>query len=88
MKVLRKISKRKHTKPKKMSDNPLTNVCNRLKKKRSPSRAVKAKKPRYKKILITTLYMKMGKKRSTSQDKEVLEVEEQIIYDRYGDEPM
>jgi hypothetical protein len=38
-KVSRKVTKRKHSKPKKMSNNPLTNVYNRLQKKRSSNRA-------------------------------------------------
>jgi hypothetical protein len=38
-KVSRKVTKRKHSKPKKMYNNPLTNVYNRLQKKRSSNRA-------------------------------------------------
>ncbi|MGK3760830.1 MAG: hypothetical protein ACI8RD_013148 [Bacillariaceae sp.] len=37
--VSRKISKRKLVKPKRMSDNPLTNVYKRMQKKQSSSRA-------------------------------------------------
>jgi len=41
--VTRKITKRKHAKPKKMSENPLTNVYKRLQKKRSSSRVLTTK---------------------------------------------
>jgi hypothetical protein len=59
-----------------------------MQKNRSSSRARVAKQVRYKKTtLITKMYAKLGKKRSTSRIKEVLEVEEQIIEDRYGDVP-
>jgi hypothetical protein len=34
------------------------------------------------------MYMKMGRHRSNSQVKEVLDVEEQTIDDRFGDVPM
>ena len=86
MKVSRKITKKKQTK--KMSDNPLTNVYIRMQKKRSSSRIRIEQQVRYKKTTpITKLYAKLGKKRSTSRIKEVLEVEEQIIEDRFGDVP-
>jgi hypothetical protein len=86
--VSRKINKRKHTKPKKMSDNPLTNVYNRMQKKRSSSRVTVSKKIRYTKTpLITQMYVKMGNNRPTSRDKTPQEVEEQIIEDRFGDVP-
>jgi hypothetical protein len=86
--VSRKISTRKHTKPGKMSDNPLTNVYKRMQKKRSSSRARAEMKVRYKKTpLITMMYMKMGKLRSKSRNKVVMEVEEQNIEDRFGDVP-
>jgi hypothetical protein len=52
--VSRKITKKKHTKPKKMSDNPLTNVYNRMQKKRSLSRARDTKKVTYKKTPLIT----------------------------------
>jgi hypothetical protein len=87
-KVSRKTSQRKLALPKKMSDNPLTNVYERMQKNRSSSRARIEKQVRYKKTtLITKLYTKLGKKRSTSRTKEVLEVEEQTIEDRFGDVP-
>ncbi|OEU13908.1 hypothetical protein FRACYDRAFT_242262 [Fragilariopsis cylindrus CCMP1102] len=86
-KVSRKLLKQ--LKPKKYSNNPLTNVYTRLKKKRSSSRVL----PVIKKIkhtvnhLISTLYNKLGKKRSTSREQTALEVGKQIIDDRFGDEP-
>jgi hypothetical protein len=87
-KVSRKIPNRKHNKHKKMYDNPITNVYERLRKKRSSSRVIPANKTQYKRNnLITKLYKKMGKKRSTSRDTTVLDIEEQTIDDRFGDEP-
>jgi hypothetical protein len=86
--VSRKRSKRQHSKPKKMSNNPITNVYKRLQKKRSSSIVITAKQKRYKRTLITTMYTKMGAKRSTTRDKAAVEVEEQIIKDRFGDVPM
>jgi hypothetical protein len=87
-KVSRRIRKMKHTKPKKMSDNPLTNVYNRIQKKRSSSRARATKKVTYKKTpLITQMYTKLGNSRSTSRDKTAKEVENQVIEDRFGDVP-
>jgi hypothetical protein len=87
--VLRKISTRKHTQHKKMYDNPLTNVFHRMKKKRSSSRVITNIKVKYKRTnLIETMYKKLGKHRSTSREKTVLDVEEQTIEDRFGDEPM
>jgi hypothetical protein len=86
-KVSRKTTKQ--PKPKKYSNNPLTKVYTRLKKKRSSSRVL----PVIKKIkhtvnhLISTLYNKLGKKRSTSREQTALEVGKQIIDDRFGDEP-
>jgi hypothetical protein len=87
-KVSRKISKRKHKQPKRMSDNPLTNVYSRMQKNRSSSRARATKTITYKKTpLITKMYTKLGKSRSTSRDTTVMEVEKQIIADRFGDVP-
>jgi hypothetical protein len=86
MKVSRKITKKPQSK--KMSDNPLTNVYTRMQKKRSSSRATVTMKIRYKKTpLITKMYTKLGKSRSTSRDRTVMEVEEQVIADRFGDVP-
>jgi hypothetical protein len=87
-KVSRRLNKKQHTKPKKMSDNPLTNVYIRMQKKRSSSRATVTTKLRYKKTpQITKMYKKLGKSRSNSRDKSVLEVEQQIITYRFGDVP-
>ena len=74
---------------KRMTNNPLTNVYSRLQKKRSSSRVITATARRYKKTdLISQLYKKLGKNRSTSRDKAITEVEEQVIEDRFGDVPM
>jgi hypothetical protein len=82
--VSRRITKKKHNKPKKMSNNPLTNVYNRMQKKRC--RATVTKKVRYTKTpLITQMYVKLGNNRPTSRDKSAKEVENQIIEDRFGD---
>jgi hypothetical protein len=87
-KVSRKLSTRKSI-MKRMTNNPLTNVYNRMKKKISSSRVIKATTIRYKKTdLITQMYEKLGKQRSTSRVKEILEVEEQVIEDRFGDVPI
>jgi (p)ppGpp synthase/HD superfamily hydrolase len=86
--VSRKLSTRKHTRTIQMTNNPLTNVYIRMHKKRSSSRVIKAKTRRYKKInLISQMYKKLGKNRSTSRDKAIQEVEEQVIEDRFGDVP-
>jgi hypothetical protein len=70
-----------------MTNNPLTNVYIRMHKK-SSSRVIKATTRRYKKpALISQMYKKLGKNRSTSRDKEIQEVEEQVIEDRFGDVP-
>ena len=65
----------------------------RLKKKRSSSRVlpvIKKIKHKCNKVnhLITKMYNKLGKKRSTSREQTVMDVEKQMIDDRYGDEPM
>jgi hypothetical protein len=77
--VSRKISTRRSN-MKRMTNNPLTNVYNRLKKKRSSSRVIKAKTRRYKKTdLISQMHEKLGKHRSISRDKAIIKVEEQVI---------
>jgi hypothetical protein len=87
--VSRKLSTRKQVRKTRMTNNPLTNVYIRIHKKRSSSRVIKATARRYKKIdLISQMYTKLGKKRSTSRYKTVLDVEEQTIDDRFGDVPM
>jgi hypothetical protein len=87
-KVSRKLSKKKQEKPRRMSDNPLTNVYKRMQNKRSSSRARATKKVTYEKTpLITQMYKKLEKNRSTSRDTTVMEVEKQIIADRFGDVP-
>jgi hypothetical protein len=60
-----------------------------MQKKRSSSQVTKAKTRKYKKTdLISQIYTKLGKTRSTSRDLAIQEVEEQIIEDRFGDVPM
>ena len=62
-----------------MSNNPLTNVFERLSKKRSLENK-----------LMMNMFKTIGKKSSTSRlqmIQEVEEVEEQLIEDRYGDAP-
>jgi hypothetical protein len=84
--VSRKLSTRKHARTIRMTNNPLTNVYIRMHKKRSSSRVIKATTRRNKKTdLISHMYKKLGKNRSTSRDKAVIEVEEQVIEDRFGD---
>ena len=86
--VSRKQSNRKHNRHKKMYDNPLTNVYERLRKKRSSSRVITMTKVKYKKTnLISEMYISLGKRRSTSSDKAVLDIEAQTIDDRFGDVP-
>ena len=58
-------------------------------KKRSSSRVIQAKKTKSKmNHVISKLYIKLGKKRSTSRAKTILEVEIQEIDDRFGNVPM
>jgi hypothetical protein len=86
--VSRRTPARKHDRIKRMANNPLTNVYIRINKKRSTSREIKAKTRKYKRTdLISHMYTKLGKSRSTSRNKEPMEVEEQVIEDRFGDVP-
>jgi hypothetical protein len=86
--VSRKIRTRKQARTIGMSNNQLTSVYIRTHKKRSSNRVIKATPKRYKKTdLISQMYTKLGKHRSTSRDKVILEVEEQVIEDRFGDVP-
>jgi hypothetical protein len=86
--VSRIIPTRKQARTIRMSNNQLTNVYIRMHKQRSSSRVIKATPKRYKKTdLILQMYKKLGKNRSTSRDKEIQEVEEQVIEDRFGDVP-
>jgi hypothetical protein len=71
-----------------MTNNPLTNVYIRIHKKRSSSRVIKATARIYKKTdLISQIHKKLGKRWSTSRDKAIIEVEEQVIEDIFGDVP-
>jgi len=87
-KVSRRVPTRIHALPKKMSNNPLTNVFTRIKPRRSTSRALPSTKVVMKQNkLLTRMFTKMGKSRSTSRVRPILEVEEQCIGDRFGDFP-
>jgi hypothetical protein len=60
-----------------------------MQKRRSSRRVTTAKTRKYKKTdLISQVYTKLRKTRSTSRDPAIQEVEEQIIEDRFGDVPM
>jgi hypothetical protein len=86
--VSRRITTRKHNRKRRMTNNPLTNVYIRLNKKRSSSRVIKATTRKYKRTdLISHMYKKLGKSRSTSRNKVTMDVEEQVIDDRFGDVP-
>ena len=71
-----KASYRQHKIPTRMSNNPLTNVFERLSKKRSLENK-----------LMMNMFKTIGKKSSTSRLQMIQEVEEQMIEDRYGDAP-
>jgi hypothetical protein len=67
----------------------LTSVYIRMHKKRSSSRVIKTTARKYKKTdLISQMYEKLGKHRSTSREKAIIEVEEQVIEETFGDVPM
>jgi ATP-dependent protease HslVU (ClpYQ) ATPase subunit len=82
--VSRKIPTRRQARTIRMSNNQLTNVYIGIHKKRSSSRVIKATPKRNKKTdLISQMYKKLGKNRSSSREKEIKEVEEQVIEDRF-----
>ena len=88
-KVTRKTSTRKHDHPKRMMNNPLTNVLDRIKPSKSTSKALPtvriARRPNN---IMTNFFTALGKRRSTSRVHPVLVVEEQNIDDRFGDAPI
>ena len=88
-KVTRRVPTRKHDLPKRLSNNPLTNVFSRNKPKRSTSKApTPIQKQKYKvDNILTKMFRKLGKRRSTSRVHPVQGVEEQSIDDRFGDVP-
>ena len=88
-KVNRNVTKRKHALPKRMFNNPLTNVFTRSKPKRSTSKApTPSTKQKYKKDnTLSRMFTTLGKKRSTSRVHTEQEVEGQTIDDRFGDVP-
>ena len=88
-KVTRHVTKRKHALPKRLLNNPLTNVFSRTKSKRSTSKAPTPILNQKYKVdnILTRMFTTLGKKRSTSRVHSVLDVEDQSIDDRYGDVP-
>ena len=87
-KVTRHVNTRKHALPKRMSNNPLTNVFTRIKKSKSTSKApLVIQKKHSANNILTRMFTTMGKKRSTSRVQPVLEVQHQSIDDRFGDMP-
>ena len=71
-----------------MSNNPLTNVFERLSKKRSLGRMLPTKKANHQQNKpMMNMSKTIVKKRSTSRLQMIQEVEEQLIEDRYGDAP-
>ena len=87
-KVTRHVNTRKHGLPKRMLNNPLTNIFPRTKTKRSTSKAPPAiqKKTKVNNIL-TRMFTELGGKRSTSRVQMVLDVLNQSIDGRFGDVP-
>jgi hypothetical protein len=84
-KVSRRVTTRQHALPKRMFNNPMTNVFQRTKTSRSTSTAL----PPIRMIqrqdnLINRMFTKLGTNRSTSR---VRPVEKQCIADRFGDAP-
>ncbi|MGK3749523.1 MAG: hypothetical protein ACI8RD_001818 [Bacillariaceae sp.] len=87
-KVSRRVSTRQHDLPKKMSNNPLTNVFKQTKISRSTSKALPTIRMITKKDnLLTRMFTKLGKSRSTSRVQPISDIEEQCIVDRFGDSP-
>jgi hypothetical protein len=86
--VTRHVNTRKHDLPKRMSNNPLTNVFKRLKTSRSTSKATPITKTKAKaNNILTRMFSKLGKKRSTSRIQPVRDVVNECIDDRFGDVP-
>jgi hypothetical protein len=88
-KVTRKISTRKHDLPKRMMNNPLTNVLDRITPGRSTSKALPTVRIiRRPNNIMTKFFTTLGKRRSTSRVHPVSVVEKQSIEDRFGDAPV
>ena len=86
--VTRHVTTRKHGLPKRMSNNPITNVFSRIKTSRSTSKATPTTRKKTKaNNILPRMFTKLGKKRSTSRVQPVLEVVNQCIDDRFGDVP-
>lgn len=87
-KVDRRVSTRKHELPKRMMNNPLTNLFVRTKTSRSTSKAITAVRTKTQpNNIITRMFKVLGKTRSTSRVQPVIVVEDQRIEDRFGDTP-
>ena len=88
-KVTRHVPTRKHGLPKRMLNNPLTNVFSRTKPNWSTSRAsTPIQKQKYKvDNILTQMFTNLGEKRSTSRVHPVVDVVDQSIDDRFGDVP-
>jgi hypothetical protein len=71
-----------------MTNNPLTNIFCRLRKNRSTSRVIPSLIEDQQQAEQHYNRDVQKYERSTSRIKPVLEVEEQVIKDRFGDEPM
>jgi hypothetical protein len=86
--VTRHVSTRKHVLPKRMSNNPLTDVFSGSKTSRSTSKAPPTIQMKTKgNNILTKMFKTLGKRRSTSRVQPVLEVLDQCIDDRLGDVP-
>jgi hypothetical protein len=87
-KVSRRVPTRKHDLPKKMFNNPLTNIFAKTKPSRSTSKAPSITRHKSKtNNILTKMFKSKGKRRSTSRVQPVLEVENQSIDERFGDVP-
>jgi len=84
-KAWRRVPTRQHALPKKMTNNPLTNVFKRTKTSKSTSKALPKTKPITEPDnLITRMFTKMVKSRPTSRVQPILVVEQQCIMGRFG----
>ena len=88
-KVTRHVNTRKHGLPKRMFNNPLTNVFSRTNTKWSTSQAPPAiqKKTKVVNNILTRMFTKLGEKRSTNRVQPVLDVLNQSIDARFGAVP-
>ena len=67
-KTKRRIPTRKHVLPKRMLNNPLTNVFSRINRSKSTSKAPSTVQKKYRaNNILTRMFKTLGKKRSTSR---------------------